>query len=57
MTVRFVSLQDFCDLQFCSIPRFKRQSVLVGYEISMMVGFGGLGDLTDGQICWVMRFQ
>jgi len=29
----------------------------VGYEISVMVGFGGLRDLNNGLFCWVIRFH
>jgi len=28
----------------------------VAHKISL-IGFGGLRDLNDGRICWVMKFQ
>jgi len=37
--VGFGELRDLNDGQFCWVMRFQRWSVLVGYEISMMVGF------------------
>jgi len=37
-----------CQL-FFFITRFQKQSILVGYVISVMVGFGGLRNLSDGR--------
>jgi len=33
------------------VTSFQRWSVLLGYEISMMVGFRWLRDLIEGRIC------
>jgi len=49
MTNRFAGLLDFNDGRFCSVTRSQWQSVLLGYEISMAVSFGGLCDLIDGK--------
>jgi len=61
--VGFVSLRIFNDNQFCSVAsrfcwvmRSQKRSVLLGYEISTMVGFGGLQDLDDGRFSVSVSF-
>jgi len=57
MTDSFDGLRDLNDGLFCWVTRFQQCSVLVGYKVSVMVGFGGSRDLNDSRFCWVMRFQ
>jgi len=38
----FFLLRDFKNSRFCFVTSFQWRSVLVGYMISVMVGFGGL---------------
>jgi len=43
-------------LFLCSFTRFQRQSALIRYEISMMVGFVWLRDLNDGRFSVSISF-
>ncbi|ROK15736.1 hypothetical protein DPX16_10040 [Anabarilius grahami] len=60
MTVGFIQLRDLNDGRFCWFTK-SRWSDLLGYEISMTVGFAGLrdfnGDLNNGWFCRVTSPQ
>jgi len=60
MAVGFGGLRDRNDGTFSVsfvffIMRFQTRSILVGYVISVMVGFGRVRDPSDGRFWWVTR--